>query len=283
VNTRLDKHIYTIPEIVIGSCLSSLIFAFKHNLPILFKQINKPFMFDDVHVEDPEFLNFGRGNKIPAVFLWEKLMLYHGFYGNIVAPDLARSIRVEEDKLKVTTEFSRLARFEFDKLHIYDPSQLDGISPPVKTSEGIHTVIDWFNVKKGAKHNKTHLIYDQEFLNQIWFYSSERVPNPTYKDCVVRSLLTADQIKDHDYSEVICRLQLQKIFKELDITKSPRLEHAGRDIYWSFDEEYLDTDRLKFKKNHIDRITFKTPSTHKGSINKYVKLFSPSRNYSDSI
>lgn len=283
MNTRLDKHVYTIPEIVVGSCLSSLVFAFKHDLPILFKQVNKPFMFDDVYVEDPEFLDFGRGNKIPAVFLWEKLMLYHGFYGNVVAPDLARSIRVEDGTLKVTTEFSRLARIKFDKLYIYDPAQLEGIAPPTKTTEGLHTVVDWFNVKKGAKHNKTYLIYNQKFLNQIWFYSSVRVPNPTYKDCVVKSLLTSEQIKDHDYSEVICRLQLQKVFKELDIIKSPRLEHAGRDIYWNYSEEYLDTDRLKFKKKQIDRITFNTPSTHKGSINKYVKLFSPSRNHTSSI
>tara|TARA_R110000824_G_scaffold286146_1_gene474302 strand:- start:2073 stop:2891 length:819 start_codon:yes stop_codon:yes gene_type:complete len=270
-------------EIVIGSCLSSLVFAFKYNLPILFKQINKPFMFDDVYVEDPSFLDFGRGSKIPAVFLWEKLMLYHGFYGNIIAPDLARSIRVEEDKLKVTTEFSRLVRINFDKLHIFDPKQLEGIPIPTRSTEGIHTVIDWFNVKKGAKHNKTYIKYDQSFLNEIWFYSSVRVPNPTYKDCVVKSLLTSNQIKDHDHSEVICRLQLQKVFKELNITERPRLEHAGRDIYWSYNEEYLETDRLKFKKNHIDRITFNTPNTHKGSINKYVKLFSSGRNRTSSF
>ena len=283
MNTRLDKHVYTIPEIVIGSCLSSLVFAFKHNMPILFKQIRKPFMFDDVYVIDPEFLEFGRGSKIPSVFLWEKLMLYHGFYGNIIAPDLARSIRIEEEQLKVTTEFSRLIRIKFNKLHIFDPSELDGIDPPIDSVEKLHTVIDWFNVKKGAKHNKTNLKFKENFLNEVWFYSSVRVPNPTYKDCVVRSYLTSEQLKDHDHSEVICRLQLQKIFKELNITERPRLEHAGRDIYWSYDEKYLDTDRLKFKNNHIDRITFNTPSTHKGSIDKYVKLFSSSRNHTSSI
>ena len=79
---------------------------------------------------------------------------------------------------------------------------------------------------------------------------------------------------------LINRLQYKK---ELNITERPRLEHAGRDIHWSYDEKYLDTDRLKFKNNHIDRITFNTPSTHKGSIDKYVKLFSSSRNHTSSI
>ena len=252
---KLDKHIYQIDKVVIGGCLSSLLYAFYNNASVIFTETTKPFMFDDVDLRGIKHFTPSNGVKIPQVELWEGIMFNLGLNGKLPTSDLARVIRLEKDNtLKITTEHSRMARIKFKELIIFDPAQISGLPAPLKKKEGRHTVIDWFNAKKGARHTKNHMSFGGLFLQEVWFYAGVRTPNPTYRDCITRSLLTRKQITDFDYSETVARIKLEEIFKELGFTATTKLEHAGRDIYWNIKRTYPDMDNIKVISHSPEKI-----------------------------
>ena len=279
---KLDKHTYQIDKIVVGGCLSSLLYAFYNNASVIFTETKKPFMFDNIDLRDIKHFKAPRGVKIPQVELWEGILFNLGLNGKLLTSDLARVIRLEEDNtLKITTEHSRMARVKFKELIIFEPEQVSGLMPFLESAEDKHVVIDWFNAKKGAKHTKNYLSFDDDFLKEVWFYTGDRVPNPTYRDCVVRSYLTRGQISDFDYSEAIARISLEQKFGDLGFVSTSKLDHAGREIYWDISYTFPEMENIKVVKYSPEQVLQDNIDTK--IENKYVALLSFSRDSSDSI
>jgi hypothetical protein len=245
--TRLDKHIYEIDEIIVGGSLSSLLYAFYTNKKVLFTQAQKPFLFEEIDVSKIPNVKTMFTNRIPSIQLWEHLLFALSLNGQIIGSNLNKSIRIQDDILKITTEFSRLTRIKFNKLVIFEPEMIEGIPSPISTTRGKHQVYDWFNVHRGALHTKTVVNTSEDYVNKIWFYSSERdSTKKEVRDCVVMSLLTDEQISSFDYSETITRIRMESLFKELGIDKHPLLEHADREIYENIKRVYEPHDRFQF-------------------------------------
>jgi len=279
---KLDKHIYQIDKVVVGGCLSSLLYAFYNNASVIFTETTKPFMFDDVDLRGIKHFTPINGVKIPQVKLWEGIMFNLGLNGKLPTSDLARVIRLEKDNtLKITTEHSRMARIKFKELIVFDPAQISGLPVPIKKKEGRHAVIDWFNAKKGAKHTKNYLSFDNDFLKEVWFYTGDRVPNPTYRDCVVKSFLTRSQIDDFDYSETVARISLEQKFEDLGFVATSKLIHAGRDIYWNIEHTYPDMGNIKVISHSPEKILLDNVDTI--IENKYVAILSFSGDSADCL
>ena len=91
---KLDRHLYKIDKIVVGSCLSSALYCLQNNVPMVFIEEQKPFLFDDIDLHLSPWSPI-HGSMMPQVHLWEQLMFYLGLRGNIFGTDLCRSIRLE--------------------------------------------------------------------------------------------------------------------------------------------------------------------------------------------
>jgi hypothetical protein len=281
---RLERHLYNHEKLVIGGCLSSLLYSYYNNLPILFTQPKPPFIFDEVAIRNPEHFGFQNKAKIPQIFLWEKLMFYQSLQGKVFGSDLIRSIRVEDGNLlKLTTEFSRMIKTQFSELIVFDSEQVSGLTNAPNLLNTAHTVIDWYNVRHGSKHDKTYLYYDDPFINEVWFYKSKRSSYQDRKDCVVRSYLTQDQILSDDYTETISRIKLRRLLKEQIVTKTIVLEHAGRDIYYEYELAEPSETNVVYKLEKPQQILDTYQELSIKPKKYYVELFSSGRDSSSSF
>jgi len=275
---KLDRHLYNHPQMVVGGCLSTFLYAYYNNIPVLFIKPKPPFIFDEVVIRSPEHFGFKTKAKVPQIYLWEKLMLILSLKGLIFGSNLVRSIRIEdENRLKLTTEFSRLAKVDFENLFVFDAEQIGGIQDPPVRANKPHVVIDWFNMRQGSKHDKIHLSYSDKFINEVWFFRSKRSHYQDRKDCVVRSYLTEKQITSDNYTETVARIKLRRLLKEEIDVKFIELEHAGREIYYHFKPKKSEQPHITFLFDSPQKLidTYKDseirPSKH------YVQLFSSGR------
>ena len=278
---KLDRHLYNHPKMVVGGCLSTLLYAYYNNIPVLFITPKPPFIFDDVVIRSPEHFGFQTKAKVPQIYLWEKLMFFLSLKGLIFGSDLLRSIRIEEENtLKITTEFSRLAKVNFENLFVFDAEQITGLENPPEIASKHHVVIDWFNVRQGSKHDKTHLLYEDRFINEVWFFRSKRSSYQDRKDCVARSFLTQNQIASDNYTETIARIKLRRLLKEVIDVKFIELEHAGREVYYSYKPKKSEQPNITYLFDSPQKIIDFYKESEIRPNKHYVQLFSSGRNSS---
>ena len=71
---------------------------------------------------------------------------------------------------------------------------------------------DYIAFHKGGKHEIDYIPTDDDFVGEIWFYSSDRIDGDTgVKDACVVSSLTEEEFHNPDFSETISRFKMEKI------------------------------------------------------------------------
>jgi len=224
---KLDRHIYEKSQIVIGGCLSSLLYAYKNDLPVVFINPRPPFRYDKVESEyDLSFLGLPPFETYYQKQVWERLLLLLGLSGNLPLSNNAAGLRVVDDLLTVTTENHRVVKFKFDRLIIFDDEGVTGLPPMSGQIAAKNRVIDWVNVRSGCTHSHDELKTNDDFVSHIIFYPSDRTDNNNLKDLVSVSYLTDEELQDHEYSDTMVKFKVQKMMKEAGI----RGARNGRDV-----------------------------------------------------
>jgi hypothetical protein len=281
---KLERHLYNHKDLVVGGCLSSLLFSYYNKLPILFTEPNPPFIFDEVVIKNPSHFGFQNRVKIPQIYLWEKLMFYQSLQGMVFGSDLVRSIRVEDQSLlKLTTEYSKMVKTNFEKLYIFDQSQVSGMTSSPILDNTKHVVIDWYNVRHGSKHDKIYLSYDDDHIKEVWFYKSKRSSYQDRKDCVTRSFLSTEEILSDEYSETISRIKLRRLMKEVIEAKSIELEHAGREVQYQYSLQDTEETSVVYKLDKPQQILDSYQELILEPKKYYVELFSSGRDSASSF
>ena len=99
---KLDRHIYEKSQIVIGGCLSSLLYAYKNNLPVIFISPKPPFRYDKIESEyDLSFLGLEPFEMYYQRQVWERLLFLLGLSGNLPLSNNAAGLRVVDNLLTV--------------------------------------------------------------------------------------------------------------------------------------------------------------------------------------
>jgi len=123
---RLDKHEYKYETIVIGGGLSALLFSYYNDFPCIFSEPSVPFEFDVFDGgTDVSFLGLRPGAS--KTIVWQRLIMALALGGLLPMGDKVASLSVQENKLKASTHNSRLGRFEFDKLIVFDDKSIRGL------------------------------------------------------------------------------------------------------------------------------------------------------------
>lgn len=262
---RLDKHEYKYETIVIGGGLSALLFSYYNNCPCIFSEPRVPFEFDVFDGgSDISFLGLPPGaNKTVT---WQRLITTLALGGLLPMGDKVASLSVQENKLKASTHNSRLGRFEFDKLVVFDDKSIRGL-PKVKDQQvGRCKVIDWFHVRSGMEHDHDLFETEDDFIQKVIFYPSERFGNQTSgrmrKDLVAISHLDEDQINNFDYSDTMAKFKIVQMMKDAGIKGarngrdtynpniyryySPKIEAVEREIIRDIKSFYHDDERFQF-------------------------------------
>ena len=137
-------------------------------------------------------------------------------------------MRIEEDILKVSTKNSRLARFKFKKMRVFNDENVHGLGTPKKEINKFK-VYDWVDVLSGMSHPYDHMKSDNDFAKEIYFYPSKRMDQGSKnirKDLIAVSYMTKEQLRQFEYSDTYIKFKVLKMMKDAGI----RGARNGRDM-----------------------------------------------------
>lgn len=210
--------IYEYRDIVLGSSLEAVVYSFNNRYPLFFSEAERPFRFDYFEPDvDFDFLKLSSktrktlttfdGEKrigLPKELLWERLLFLLSLDGNMPTSNLCTSMRLEHNAITCFNEYSKIAKVHYEKLHDFTAS------PP---SEKI-MCCDWVAFNSGGKHEIDFIRTDDDFVREIWFYSSDRIcGNTKVKDACAISSIDKQLIEDFDFSETMARF---KVVREME-------------------------------------------------------------------
>jgi len=265
-------------EIVIGSSLRAVMFAFIRKLPIFFtKDAFTPFKFDYLlAATDLSFLGlkpkervlktFGGTppNGIPKLLLWERLIFLMSFEGLCPLSNLCNSMSMRLETIVCSNEYSKIAEIAFNKCFYFGDEGFNLHQSEEKT----HTCYDWIAFNRGGKHEIDYIKTDDDFVKYIWFYPSERIDGSTrVRDACAVSFLTQAQLDEFDYSQTMARF---KAVHEMEQRGMKGLKNGvgpdGKPKYYKFRTSAIKREKTnaKFKHFRDERHRFSFPrSTEK--------------------
>jgi len=189
--------------------VNAFAYAFLNSKPIVFASVNRPYFFDEDSGID-----------------WNKLVFALSLSGLIPCSNSVANLRVEEDNtLKAVTQNSKLIKFRFDKLRVFDSQGVEGLPIPVR-EEQQYRVLDWISVKSGMTHEHNVLKSIDDLVKELYFYPSSREGmSEDKKDAVAISFLDKEKLNKFEYSDTYVR------FKVMDMMKKAGIRGArnGRD------------------------------------------------------
>ena len=210
-------------DIVIGSDLKATLFAFNNNLPIIFSQPRRPFRFDFlapntnlgcVKLTRAGELELTRTNGVKVVgsraeLLWERLMFLLNHDGKVPLANLCTSMRFDGEHLICSNEYSKIGTLNFSNCFYFGDDNISGLVREKELANPTSTCYDWIAFNSGGKHEIDYMWVGDDFVKEIWFYSSDRMcGNSPVKDACVVSTLTQDQLSEFDYGETMARFKM---------------------------------------------------------------------------
>jgi hypothetical protein len=265
---------FSFDKIVVGSSLEALTYAYLNNLPLIHTRLQSPHFLDRFN-PDQDLSKFGIDNKIKIlksndedrsvgikkIFLWEKLYFNLSLSGQIPLESKCVSLRIDNGTLKASTSKARLAKIKFNELIVFDDNSFIGLGS-YNIKEKKYKVYDWFQVRSGMKHEYDVICGDDEFVNKIYFYQSDRIDgNHPFKDAISYSYLTEDQLQDFEYSDINARFKTIYMMKQAGIkgTRNGR-DSANKDRYKYYAIKIENSKRQIIETQNVydnkDNITF---------------------------
>tara|TARA_Y100000389_G_scaffold203764_1_gene253347 strand:+ start:337 stop:1221 length:885 start_codon:yes stop_codon:yes gene_type:complete len=270
-------------KIVYGGSLEAFLFAYKNNLPVLYTNLKPPFLFDYLQPVDefsklnikspPNVLNSSTGviSYGPSkVQLWQKLYFLLSMSGKIIYGDTVRSVSIEGQEAYINCGTAKRKSIQFDQIVIFDDIGISGLSEIKKQIKSKSIIYDWVDITSGGSHAYDVFHYDDDFVNTVYFYPSQRNDNKKLKDLVCISYLNDDQIDDFSYSSTYVKFKLLELFKEQGIKGarngrdpnrpgkykyySVKLEPTKREVIPQVANEYCEDDRFIFFDGSLEQV-----------------------------
>jgi hypothetical protein len=103
----------------------------------------------------------------------------------------------------------------FEKCYYYGDRNAYGFVEKVNLDEEEYLCYDYIAFNSGGKHEIDFIRTGDDFVREIWFYSSDRIDgNTPVRDACAVSQLTKKQLQDFDFSETMARFKTIKIMKD---------------------------------------------------------------------
>jgi hypothetical protein len=213
--------IFEYDKVVIGSCLDAVLCAFNNQYPIFFTNPARPFRFNYLPPaanleclkinQLPKSLTTPHEQKVVGVseeILWERLLYLLSLEGNSPLSDLCHSIRYDGERVVCSNEYSKIFEFKFNECLYFDDASSHGFVSKNTLDEDSYICYDYIAFNSGGKHEIDYLHTGDDFVSEIWFYSSDRIDGDTpVRDACAVSRLTERQLLNFDYSETMARFK----------------------------------------------------------------------------
>ena len=218
--------VFEYDEIVIGSSLSALIFAYINKYPVFFTEAEPSFRFDFLA---PEYSPMSTPSETTTLntfdqqiqvgtqkqVLWDRLLFVLSLRGLVPLSSTCYKIRYDGDSIVCTNEYSKIFEATFNKCHFFGDNNTEGFVRKNTLDEHSYLCYDHIAFNSGGKHEIDFIYTDDDFVSEIWFYSSDRIDgNTPVRDACAVSELTRQQLQDFDYSETMARFKTLKVMKD---------------------------------------------------------------------
>jgi hypothetical protein len=236
---------FNFEKVVIGNSLDAVLYSHTNNLPLLLNSYNPPFRFD-------------RSGKLDV---YREVLSSLALSGLVPVSDKIQSIRIEDQMIKIITTRNLMVKVFFEELILFDDEKVYGLEPPREIiNEGEVKVIHWITVNSGCKHSVDILETDDEFVNKIFFYKSERIGgNHVFKDAVTLSCLKEEEINDVEHSDIYVKYKVKKLMKEAGIRGTRNGKDVDNPEKFKYYDIRLDVARreiIELRKNIYDDTEF---------------------------
>ena len=159
------KMILEYDEVVIGSNLTAVLYAFNNKLPIFYSRPERPFRFDHVPL-DLDLTCVGMENKTqllrthdedikvgqPTEILWERLLFLISLAGRAPLSTLCESLRYNGTALICSNEYSKIGEIRFEKAHYFGNEECPGLIDEKTLANPSYICYDWIAFNRGGKH-----------------------------------------------------------------------------------------------------------------------------------
>ena|GEM_PF-876564 len=215
-------------KVVVGGTLPALMYAFINNFPILFTKPEFPSRFDYFSPEvelsflklensSREIKTFNESREIglSKILLWERLNFLISLQGLAPLSNMCHSMRLQGDAIKCSNEYSKIAEFRFEECLYFGDKGTSGFIKKTNLDEETYICYDHIAFNSGGKHEIDYIRTGEDFVSEIWFYSSDRIDgNTPVRDACAVSRLTHKQLLDFDFSETMARFKTLKVMKD---------------------------------------------------------------------
>jgi len=216
------NELFEYDKIVIGSSLSAVLYAFNNNYPIFFAEERRPLRFDYLEPElELSCLKIPGAAKSLTTFngekevgnskesLWERLLFLLSMNGKVPLSNLCQSMRYDGNTLTCFNEYSKIMEFSFNDCIYFGDNKSSGVAVEKGLDEDKYICYDHIAFNKGGKHQIDYIETSDNFVREIWFYSSDRIDgNTPVKDACALSILNKEQLLEFDFSETMARFKV---------------------------------------------------------------------------
>jgi|TARA_X000001388_G_scaffold74360_4_gene67282 hypothetical protein len=251
-----------IKNIVIGSTIESIFYAFKNGYYFVSTRRAPPMFYQkiDVSLLGHEYL--------PGA--WNRLNFMMGLLGLRSSFSNFDTFKVEENKIKIV-ESGLVYTYEFERCFIFDPTGVNHENKTLEARPSTYLVLDDFEVSRlgGKRTFIPNLKEDRDFAREAHFYISDRIDGSTFiSDCVVESKLTKQQLYDFDYSDTMVKFILQRYLTSIGVHgifvefykngnskyRKPKIKHVNRLVFERDTSLYEDSRNIKFLNMNLKDI-----------------------------
>jgi len=239
----------TIDDLVIGSTASAFNFCSENNFHILLTTPKKYFFFD---------------GDLEESKIQDCVNLY--IEGKALNHNPVDSIRVEEDVLSFFNGYEK-KEVKFKNLYVFDFVNIDSEHFQVIEKHLFYKVLDWAIFRTGGNHDHQHLHLGERLICDVYFYLSHRKDDNIYKDSVIVSYMSEEEINDPNLSDSLMRLKFQQVLQDYGFKGrinsrkgdrvyhlKPRFEIASREKVEVLSYKVKTKENIKYFNSYYDEV-----------------------------
>ena len=227
-------------KVVVGGSLTAVLYAYKHNLPIIVDVPHIPFQLDECPKHwDLSFLGFAKSLQHKKSQVWDRMLFVMAMAGLVIFPNNIRAFRHEDNKIKIITLSNTKMEIEYKEIVEFDRDRTDEI-----------VLYDWFAVRSGCNHEFDTLADPgSDFCHTLLFHPSTRkATRKEVKDVCAVSLISETELNELEYSEGYARIKTLQMMKDagirgqsngynkkgLQLHYAIKIEHMYREVYYKY-------------------------------------------------
>jgi hypothetical protein len=240
-------------KVVVGGSLTALLYAYKHNLPIIIDQAHIPFSLAECPAHwDFSFIGFSSKLTHKKSQIWDRLVFLLSMAGLVIFPNNIQSFRQEDGKLSIIMNNNKRFVVKFKEIVEFDRDKEEKV-----------IIYDWFAVRSGARHELDEIkVANCDFVHTLMFHPSTRAKTRNdMKDVCAVSEAPESQINDLDWSVGYVRMRTLQLMKDngirgqsngynkkgLQLHYAIKIEHMYRETRYKYINKVQISDLLELK------------------------------------